>query len=62
MEFAQMIVKSQEANFMELAFRGIVLKMEEKVVKQMRVGLRVSVSHGSSWTGKERTPAELPSL
>lgn len=27
MEFAQMIVRSQEANFMELTFRGMVLKL-----------------------------------
>ncbi len=31
-------------------------------MKQMRVGLRVSVSHGSNWTSKDRPVSDLPSM
>jgi hypothetical protein len=57
-----MIVKSQEANYMELSFRGVQLKLKEQRMKQMRVGLRVSVSHGSSWSGKEIPASDLSSM
>jgi hypothetical protein len=54
-----MIVRSQEANYLEVSFRSILLKLADQKARQLRPFLRVTVSHGSSWSGKERAGGEL---
>jgi len=53
-EFAQMIVQKKEPNYMEVVFKSILLKLSDQKSKQIRAFLRVIVSHGSNWNGKER--------
>jgi hypothetical protein len=53
LEFAQVVVRANETNYMEVSFGKIALKVSDPKIRQMSLNLRVVVSHGSGWNGKQ---------